>query len=153
MVVAFFGHAHFLKKQCLEDKIRTILDEVVGVNGADLFFGGYGEFDSFAFDCCKKYKESGKHISLYYVTPYITPEYQRSVLNFIKGAYDGIIYPEIEGAPLRYAISYRNKWIAERADVIIAGVDHRYGGAYAACKYAERKGKKIINILSDMFNK
>ena len=151
MVVAFFGHARLLVNKEIEARLRSVIENVVG-NGDELLFGGYGTFDSFAFELCKRYKESGKRVSLHYVTPYITPEFQRSVLSGFEKTYDSIIYPEIERAPLRYAISYRNRWIVERADVIIVGVDHKYGGAYAACKYAERKGKRIINILSDMFN-
>ena len=149
MIVAFFGHRNFVGTREHKGKIFSELGKFAA-DEIRLYFGGYGGFDAFAYSCCKEYKLMHKGISLIYVTPYITVEYQKNVLSQIKSGYDGIIYPEIERAPLKYAISYRNRWIAERADIIISAVDRCYGGAYQACAYAKRKGKRIINILSDI---
>ena len=45
------------------------------------------------------------------------------------------------------AISYTNKKIVEISDFIISGVVAGYGGAAAACNYAKKRNKTIINVL------
>ena len=65
-----------------------------------------------------------------------------------KDKYDEIIYPEIENKPLRFAISYRNQWMMQKADIVIAFVEHDWGGAYKTYQYAKRKGKRIFNLAN-----
>ena len=146
MIVTFFGHSDFRATKEYEEKLLAFLEEKVGDRGADMYLGGYGEFDSFAYSCCKKYKETHKGISLIFVTPYITLQYQRNHLDLIKDNYDLIIYPEIEGKPLKYAITYRNRWMVERSDALVCGIDHSWGGAYKAYKYAKNKKRLIFNL-------
>ena len=146
MVVTFCGHAQFSKSIEYEQKLLEFLQEKVGDQPADMYLGGYGDFDSFAYDCCKKYKETHPHISLVFVTPYLTVEYQRHHLQYQEKMYDFILYPDIEDKPKRYAITYRNKYMVEKADYVVAYVSHDWGGAYATYKYAERKGKEIFNL-------
>ena len=38
--------------------------------------------------------------------------------------------------------------MVEQADVVVAYVTHNWGGAAAMLRYAERKGKRAINISS-----
>ena len=146
MIVTFCGHAHFSKSEKYEQKILDFLEEKIGDKFAEMYLGGYGEFDSFALDCCKKYKKTHPNISLVFITPYLTLDYQRNHLQFQKTTYDSIIYPEIEDKPKRYAIAYRNKYMVEKADYIVAYVSHDWGGAYTTYKHAKRKGKKIFNL-------
>ena len=146
MIVTFCGHAQFLKSEEYEKKILTFLKEKVGDQPADMYLGGYGDFDTFAYDCCKKYKETHPNISLVFVTPYLTIDYQENHLDYLNTGYDSIIYPEIEDKPKRYAITYRNKYMVENADYVVAYVSHDWGGAYTTYKHAKRKGKKIFNL-------
>ena len=76
----------------------------------------------------------------------MTIDYQKNHLNCDKTRYDLIIYPEIEDKPKRYAITYRNKYMVEAADYVVAYVSHGWGGAYATYNYAKRKGKNIFNL-------
>ena len=146
MIVTFCGHARFSKSEEYEQQILDFLEEKVGNKHADMYLGGYGSFDSFAYECCKKYKETHPNISLVLITPYMTIDYQKNHLNCEKTRYDLIIYPEIEDKPKRYAITYRNKYMVEVADYVVAYVSHGWGGAYATYKHAKRKGKKIFNL-------
>ena len=146
MIVTFCGHAHFSKSEEYEQKILSFLEEKVGDQPADMYLGGYGDFDSFAYDCCKKYKETHPNVLLLFITPYMTVEYQQNHLEYQKTRYDDIIYPEIEDKLPRFAISYRNKWMVEKADYVVAYVDHDWGGAYTTYKHAKRKGKFIFNL-------
>lgn len=113
-----------------------------------MYLGGYGGFDNFAYECCKKYKETHSRVSLVFVTPYISIEYQRNHLEFQKGMYDNIIFPDIENKPPKFAIIYRNKYMIEKADYVIAYIDHAFGGAYTTYKYAKTKKKEIYNLGS-----
>ena len=104
MTVAFFGHAQFAKNEEHEQKMLALLDEVIGRGAVDFYLGGIGGFDSFAYDCCKKYKQTHPDARLIFVTPYITENYQREHLQQQRERYDEIIYPEIEDKPLRFAV-------------------------------------------------
>lgn len=146
MIVTFCGHAHFSKSEEYEQKMLAFLEEKVGDRSADMYLGGYGDFDSFAYDCCKRYKETHPKVSLLFITPYMTVEYQQNHLEYQKTRYDDIIYPEIENKLPRLAISYRNKWMVEKADYVVAYVNHDWGGAYTTYKHAKRKGKFIFNF-------
>ena len=82
-----------------------------------------------------------------FITPYITVEYQQNHLTNLAEEYDGILYPEIEEKPLRFAISYRNKWMVEQADYVICGIEHNWGGAFKAYQHAKQKKKYVFNII------
>ncbi len=147
MIITFFGHSDFVRTDEYEQKLLSVLEERVGNSPADMYLGGYGNFDSFALECCKKYKQTHPNITLIFVTPYLNASYQLNHLNFLKTVYDTIIYPEIENKPPKFAISHRNKYMAENADLVICYITRTRGGAYSAYKYAERKGKEIFNLI------
>ena len=149
MVISFFGHSNFIKTEIYEEKMLLLLEEKVGDTPADFYLGGYGDFDYFAFECCKKYKSKHPSVSLIFVTPYITVEYQKHHLNHQKEMYDSIVYPEIEDKPIKFAIIYRNRWMVERADFIVCYIDHEWGGAFKAYQYAKQKKKQIFNIFDE----
>lgn len=146
MIVTFCGHAQFLKTDEYEQKLLAFLEEQVGDQCADMCLGGYGGFDRFAYDCCKKYKGTHPNVSLVFVTPYLNC--RKAASDDQKTRYDCILYPEIEDKPKRYAILYRNKYMVEQADIVVAYVSHDWGGAYTAYRHARRKGKTIFNLAT-----
>lgn len=148
MIVTFCGHANFSGSNEYEKKILSFLEDTVGDNAADMYLGGYGGFDEFAYRCCKKYKNTHPNVSLVFITPYLTLDYQRNHLDIQKDRYDLILFPEIEDKPKRFAIVYRNRYMVEMADYVVAYVSHNWGGAYESYRYAKRKGKKIINLAA-----
>ena len=148
MIVTFCGHANFTGSSEYENKILSLLEEKVGDSNADMYLGGYGGFDEFAYSCCKKYRETHHNVSLVFVTPYLTLDYQRNHLNIQQDRYDMILYPEIEDKPKCFAIVYRNRYMVEMADFVVAYVSHNWGGAYETYRYAKRKGKTIINLTT-----
>ena len=146
MVSAFFGHANFAATDGLAQKMLVILDGILKDGRAEFYLGGYGGFDHFAYQCCKKYKATHPDVSLLLILPYIPTRYRQEDLEEKKAQYDELIYPELENVPLRFAIDRRNKWIVDHADCIICWIDHDWGGAYQACRYARRKGKCVIDL-------
>ena len=146
MIITFCGHAKFHKTEECEQKLLAFLEAKVGERSADIYLGGYGDFDEFAYICCKKYQKTHPNVSLLFITPYMTATYQQNYLKYQKTRYDGIIYPEIETVPPRFAISKRNQWMVEKADCVAVYIDHDWGGAYATYQYAKRKGKSIFHL-------
>ena len=146
MIIAFCGHSDYVSNSMDEKKIMGILEERVKGNHSEFFLGGYGGFDSFAYSCAKKFKLYHPESSLIFITPYISTQYQNRHLQYKREEYDQIIYPELEKVPPRYAILHRNKWIVDKADIIISYIDRQYGGAYKMYEYAKRKNKNIYNI-------
>ena len=146
MIIAFCGHREYSKKEEHERAILEFLKEKTGDRASEIYLGGMGSFDEFAYECCKKYKKSNPKIQLFFITPYLSEDYQRSHLKYAERKYDGVIYPEIENKPIRFAISYRNKWMVEKCDYLISYVNHDWGGAYKTYQCAKRKGKFILNL-------
>ncbi len=148
MIFTFFGHSDFQKTEEIEKKFLEILQQKVGNKPCEMYLGGYGNFDSFAYECCLKYKDTHPNISLVFITPYLSTDYQKSQLESQKSRYDAIIYPEIENIPPKFAITHRNRFMVDAASCIIACIEREWGGAYTAYNYAKRKSKEIINLAT-----
>lgn len=149
MIITFCGHRDFVATPALEQKLLSVFKEQLHDSPADLYLGGYGNFDGFALRCGHIYKTQHPQISLIYVSPYITPTQANGAISREASRYDQILYPGLERVPPRYAILYRNRYMAEQADLVIAYITRSRGGAYQMYQYAKRKGKIIYN-LADM---
>lgn len=57
---------------------------------------------------------------------------------------DWTVYPGLVKVPRRYAITHRNHYMVNDADVVIAYVQHSWGGAAQTLDYAKQKKKRII---------
>ena len=139
MMVTFCGHREVQEPE----KVRKWLYETVSgliLDGADVFYlGGYGGFDRMALTVVNKAKEVHTGVRAILVLPYL----DRSM---DLDAYDGSIYPPLEKVPRRYAISRRNRWMVDQADVVVAYVIHEWGGAATTLRYAEAKRKTIMRF-------
>ena len=136
MVVTFCGHREVQEP---ERVFKWLYETVSGLirDGADVFYlGGYGGFDRMALSAVNKAKEAHPGVRAILVLPYL----DRSM---DLDAYDGSIYPPLEKVPRRYAISRRNRWMVDQADVVVAYVIHEWGGAATTLRYAEAKKKTI----------
>ena len=139
MIVTFCGHKDVFEKEQLTQRVQQIIEQLIG-EGATLFLlGGYGGFDSVAAVAVKEAKLQHPEIHSTLVLPYLDR-------TFNEDLYDDSTYPPLEEVPRRYAISRRNEWMVDQADVVIAYVDHGWGGAAKTLEYARRKKKRIINI-------
>ena len=54
MILTFCGHAQFIKTEEYENRILSLLEEIIGFDPAEIYLGGYGGFDNFAYECCRK---------------------------------------------------------------------------------------------------
>ena len=68
-------------------------------------------------------------------------------VGYYEKYYDSIVIPDtLYKIHPKSIITFRNRWMIERSDLIITYVNHRSGGAYTAMKYAEKLNKRVINL-------
>lgn len=140
MIVTFCEHRDIVCSDKLTRQLRFVLCDLI-TEGADTFLlGGYGAFDSMAAMTVWELKSTYPHIRSTLVLAYLDRDYNEDL-------YDDTIYPPLEGVPLRYAISQRNRWMVDAADVIVSCVIHSYGGAATTLRYAKQKHKRIIRLV------
>ena len=148
MIVAFFGHSDYVRNAEDEQRILEILQKEIGDKECEIFLGEYGKFDYFAYSCAKKYKATHPSVKLVFVTPYMDEKYIERKLD-TKNKFDLILYPPLEKVPKSVAIPRRNRWIVDKADIVIVYVKHSFGEAYTAFEYADRKNKNVYNVAQD----
>ncbi len=148
MIITFIGHSSLEKSDELFVLIKEAILNNVDYYDKNIFYcGGYGDFDEMCRKVSCDLKSTFDNMEVVFVSPYFTLQQQNKIKNLIRaGMYDTVIYPELEKVPLKFAINYRNQWMIERADLIIACVSNEYGGAYKSLCFAQRKRKKIINL-------
>ena len=149
MIITFIGHSFVTSIEDVKKRVKEQVEKHMNSCSESMtcYLGGYGEFDELCAMACRDLKRKGLNIHLVYVTPYISLPVQKKIRDLQQnGLYDEVFYPPIENTPIKFAISKRNEWMIKRSDLIIAYVNHNYGGAYKSLKIAKRIKKNIINI-------
>ena len=148
MIITFVGHGTLHITEELTNNIySTIKNNIKNQERITFYCGGYGDFDNHWSSICRKIKAEYPSCEVVFVTPYITPAQQEKMKYLVDAKlYDSTIYPPIDNALPRFAITKRNEWMVTEADLIIAYVSHTYGGAYKTLEFARRKKKTIINL-------
>lgn len=139
MTVTFFGHKDTPKE--IEPTLRTtLIDLIENYNATEFYVGNSGNFDAMV-------RRQLEELSRTYPINYSI------VLAYLPGKKTGYdhstntIYPEgIETVPKRFAISWRNKWMIQRSDIVVTYVTHTYGGAWQFKELAKKMGKTIIDL-------
>ncbi len=145
MVISFCGHSDFYESDNIKIKLLKILEKEVGDSPADFYLGGYGGFDNYAKNVCKQFQKTHSLCKLYFITPYRSQKYLKNRL-YLEEYYDGVILPDISESCTKFAILKRNDWMIEQADLIIAYVEHTWGGAAKSLEKANKLKKKIYNL-------
>ena len=145
----FFGHRWIsLSKQeqtLLQDTITNLITKA-GVT--DFVFGGYGSFDSIAFQTVSQLKNQYPLIKRVRALSYF-PKNQEDI-DYLNQLYDLVYLPEgVEIGPQRYAITKRNRILAKECDFMVCYVMSNSGGAYTAMKTAKANRKTVINIAKN----
>ena len=60
---------------------------------------------------------------------------------------DTMLPEGIELVHPRYAISWRNNWMLQQSDFVVAYVTHSWGGAAQYVQKANRSGKTVLNLF------
>ncbi len=148
MIITFCGHSDFSGNSEYRHRLLSFLEERVAGQDVCFYMGVNGGFDSFAYSVSKEYKKSHPSAKVIFVTPYISESYQKNHLEYYEERFDEIIYPDLESVPPKFAISKRNEWLVQKADLVIAYVNHPCGGAYKTFSLAKKRGKELFNLGS-----
>ena len=139
MTVTFCGHGKITYTDETRKLLRDTIEKLISEGADEFLLGGYGAFDVMAANAVRSLKEKYAYIKSVLVVPYIDRDFDRDL-------YDCSEYPPIEQVPKRFAILKRNEWMVNQADVLVAYVDHDWGGAAKTLEHAVSKKKRIINV-------
>lgn len=136
MICTFFGH-----RDCpfqIESTLKREIINLIENFSVDTFYvGNNGNFDKIVCKTLLSLKHSYK-IKIYVIFAYLPTS---------RVIVQDSIYPEgLEKVPPRFAIPWRNKWMVNNSDYVIAFLRHDFGGAAKSVIYAEKKGVKVIRI-------
>ena len=133
--VTFFGHKDTPKE--IEPTLRSTLIDLIENKNVNVFYvGNNGNFDTMVR---RQLEDLSQTFPITYsvVLAYLPTK---------KSEYDdytNTILPEgIETIPKRFAISYRNKWMIDQADVVVTYVTHSFGGAAKFKELHKSKAKQ-----------
>ena len=143
MTVAFCGHAQISQSEKIEKWLYDVTQKLIEQGATTFYLGGYGAFDSLAASVLREQKKRYSQIELVLVLAYLNTGRDTS-------GYDITVYPPLETVPRRFAISHRNRWMVESADVVVAYVLHDWGGAATTLRCAKQKKKQIISYRDEM---
>lgn len=137
MNVTFCGHSQIWKREEVEKWLFNVTKKLIQQGATTFYLGGYGAFDSLAASVLRELKKGYPQIELILVLAYLNAERNTS-------GYDSTVYPPLEAVPRRFAITHRNRWMVDVADVVVAYVLHDWGGAATTLRYANQKAKRSI---------
>lgn len=149
--VSFFGHRELPNMFAIEDKLMSILREIINTHEyVEFLVGRDGDFDQLCSSCVRRAiaDYATGNASLILVLPYERADYRDNKESF-EQYYDEVeICYEASQAHPKGAIFERNKQMIDRSDLVICAVE-RDGGAANAVKYAEQQEKEVINLLEE----
>jgi len=148
LTVSFFGHRHLDNAAAVERKLERCVASLLAESMfVEFLVGRNGDFDLLAASTvlrCRK-RSGDDNSALVLVLPYETASLKINKKSF-EAYYNEIeICTAAQKGHFKSAYQRRNRAMVDRSDLIVAWVE-REGGANQALKYAERKGKRIINL-------
>ena len=150
--VSFFGHREVERAAEIESKLDQLLHDLITQKQYfDFLVGRDGEFDLLAASSIRRaVKQYGcGNTSLILVLPYMKAEYRDNEKEY-NDYYDEVeVCAESSEAHPKSAIQIRNRSMIDRADLVVCCIQHKSGGAYATIRYAEKQGKKIVNLADE----
>ena len=138
MTVTFCGHGDCHGNKEVKNWLRETVEALIQRGADDFLSGSYGAFDAYTTSVVRDLKLVHPHIYSPLAFPYLDRKVDATI-------YDDTFYPPLEKVPKRYAISKRNEYMVNKADIVVAYVIHSWGGAATTLAYAKHKGKEIIN--------
>ena len=154
MKVAFIGHRKIEKTKMLTERIAQTVKHLIVDEGVDTFlFGSRSAFNDICYDIVTRLKEIYTHIRRVYVRAeyeYISQDYH----SYLLESYEETYYADqARGAGYRSYIK-RNQEMIDKCDILVVYCDMSYkptsrtkSGTITAMLYAQKKGKRIINVL------
>lgn len=144
----FSGHRE-VYQSAIEEKLDAEIEKLLQSDNEFLFLtGGMGQFDAMAAGAVRaaKRRHLEKSITLALVLPYMGARLNTDK-KYYRFKFDQIIIPEeLDTVYYKAAIQLRNRWMVDRADIVIAYIYRNFGGALATVRYAQKQGKPVVNL-------
>lgn len=150
--VSFFGHRNIDNILLVENKLKTLIKNIINENPfVEFLVGRNGDFDEIVASCITNVKRTYRsdNCALVLVLPYLTAEYKNNSKSFEEYFDEIEICNESNSAHFKSAIQIRNRHMIDRANLIVCYINKKSGGAYQSVRYAEENKKNIIN-MSDL---
>ena len=112
MTVTFCGHGDYHGNKEVKHWLRETVEALIQRGADDFLLGGYGGFDACAASVVWDLKQFHPHIHSTLVLPYLDRKVDAT-------KYDDTFYPPLEKVPKRYAISKRNEYMVNKAEMIM----------------------------------
>ena len=139
LACTFFGH-----RDCpsdLKPLLKYVILDLIATHGVDMFYVGHqGGFDGLVRGVLRELEQEYSEVRYAVVLAY-TPSGAP-----VADTADTMLPEGIELVHPRYAISWRNNWMLQQSDFVIAYVAHSWGGAAQYVQKAIRSGKTVINL-------
>lgn len=143
-IVTFAGHRNPWHCIGIENKLPTLLEELINKGYTIFYNGGMGEFDKKCEYALARLKKKYEHIKIYKI---INTYSQKKEKMQLPNYYEGSILPDIEELFFKQKIIKKNEWMVESCDLLICHIEEDYkSGAYRTVKYARKINKPIIYI-------
>ena len=140
-VCTFFGHREIYES--IIPQLTAVLRQLIEQDGVDEFYvGNHGQFDRTVTVVLLKLRKEYPHIRFFVVWSR-TP---KADAGEVKDRIPAIFPVEVANALPRFAVLARNRWMLDRADVVVTYVTHSMGGAGRFKEMAERKHKQVVNL-------
>lgn len=141
---AFLGNDYKWRRDDIIEKVKGQALRLIEEEDVDTFYvGSKGAYERDAYNTVLLIKQENPSIKIVFVAS------SMKEVNDGERYFDCFIYPDRAAIGYkRWCIVYRNNWIIENTDFIIA-YNRFEGRAFEVCKRARNKGVQIIE-LADM---
>ena len=138
----FFGHREVTHN--IREKLTAIIESLTTEDNVTEFYVGHqGQFDNMVYSVLKELKANYPHIRYTVVLAYMPDEHIKEVYG------EDTLFPDgMEKVPKKYAISKRNDWMIRQSGFAVCYVHKITGGAAKFREKAEKKGIRVIDVLS-----
>ncbi len=136
----FFGHRDSPSE--IAGILEKTITDLIEKKSVDMFYvGNQGHFDIMVRNMLNKLKLKYPHINYSVVLAYMPTKKDKTA------DYSDTIYPDgLENVPRRFAIDWRNRWLVDNSDYVIAYITHSFGGAAKFYDLAVKRKKNVINL-------
>lgn len=142
----FFGH-----RDC-PDTIKPILQntltDLITNHGVEMFYVGHqGQFDALVRSTLQELQQQYPQFNYTVVLAYMPYK------AMLDDEYTNTMLPEgIESVHPRYAISWRNNWMLQQSQFVVAYVTHPWGGAAQYVHKAIKQKKSVFNLATPVLS-
>ena len=151
--VSFFGHRIIEDFNRAETNAEALIRNLIlQKEYVEFLVGRGGDFDQIVSSAVKRLQRRIRddNSALVWVLPYPTAELRNHEESF-SAYYDEIeICDTAENSHPKRAYQIRNQQIVDRSDLAVFYVEHNSGGAYQTMRYAQGRGKQVVNLAEQL---